>query len=105
MKKIRFSSCDVHMHRSCAARYFHRLSNSTASNSTTRKNAYPCPTCKQEWRKEDVDSVLKGMKRNDENDGRLSNGTGNKKQRTSKTNDRAVRSSTRRVVADEDDND
>lgn len=75
------------MHRSCAARYFQRLSN--------KKNTYPCPTCKQEWNKKDVDSVLKGTKKTDENDGRLSNGTGNKKQRTS----------TRRVAAEQSDDD
>lgn len=99
-----FSSCDVHMHRSCAARYFHRLSNSTAS-STNKKNTYPCPACKQEWSKKDVDSVLKETKKSDENNGRLSNGTGNKKQRTSNTHDRTNRSSTRRIVADESDDD
>jgi hypothetical protein len=90
------------MHRSCAARYFLRLSNSTA-NTTNRKNAYPCPGCKQEWNKDDVNSILKGNKVNEENGNRTSNGMGNKKQRTSGTNDRSTRSSNRRIVDESDE--
>ena len=82
------------MHRSCAARYFLQL-----SNTANRKTAYPCPTCKQEWNKDDINSIIKG------NDGRTSNGIGNKKQRTSENNDRSVRSSNRRVVNESDDED
>lgn len=74
------------MHRSCAARYFLRLGNSTAST-TNKKSTYPCPACKQEWKKDDVNSVLKS---NEETNGRQSNGIMNKKQRTSRTNHRIV---------------
>jgi hypothetical protein len=74
------------MHRSCAARYFLRLGNSTAST-TNKKSTYPCPACKQEWKKDDVNSVLKA---NEETNGRQSNGIMNKKQRTSRTNHRIV---------------
>jgi hypothetical protein len=89
------------MHRSCAARYFLQL-----SNSTNRKTAYPCPACKQEWNKDDVNSILKGNKVNEANDSRTSNGIGNKKQRTSGgTNDRSIRSSNRRIINESDDED
>jgi hypothetical protein len=99
------------MHRSCAARYFLRLSNSTA-NTTNKKSTYPCPACKQEWKKDDVNSILKANKVNEENDGRQSNRIVNKKQRTSRTtdhnnstNNRSIRSSNRRIVNESDDDD
>jgi len=96
------------MHRSCAARYFLRLSNSTA-NTTNKKSTYPCPACKQEWNKDDVNSILKANKVNQEHDGRQSNGMINKKQRTTdhnnSTNNRSIRSSTRRKVVESDDDD
>jgi len=106
------SSCDVHMHRSCAARYFLRLSNA-AGNTTNKKSTYPCPACKQEWNKHDVNSVLKATTITDENDARPSTGTVNKRQRTSRatdhkntnTNNRSVRSSHRRIIDDDDDDD
>ncbi|CAF1118551.1 unnamed protein product [Rotaria sordida] len=105
------SSCDVHIHRSCAARYFHRLSNST-SNSTTKKTAYPCPVCKQEWNKDDVVSILKTNNVHDGNDTERSTGTIHKKQRTSKTNDhnnsinnRSIRSTHRQIRNESDDDD
>ena len=88
------------MHRSCAARYFLQL-----SNTTNRKIAYPCPACKQEWNKDDSNSILKGNKANEENGGRTSNGTGSKKQRTTANNDRSIRSSNRRVMNESDDED
>lgn len=44
------------MHRSCANRYFLRLSNSSATN---KKLTYPCPSCKQEWNKDEVNNILK----------------------------------------------
>ncbi|CAF1057388.1 unnamed protein product [Adineta steineri] len=98
------SSCDVHMHRSCAARYFLRL-----SNSTNKKSAYPCPTCKKEWNKNDVDSVLKTTKTTNENSDQQPTTTAvNKRQRTSRnnnnsTNNRSVRSSARQVISESDD--
>ncbi|CAF2847544.1 unnamed protein product [Rotaria sp. Silwood2] len=105
------SSCDIHMHRSCAARYFLRLSNST-SNSTTKKTAYPCPVCKQEWNKNDVTSILKANNVNGENDTEQSNETAHKKQRTSRTNNhnnstnnRSIRSTHRQLMNESDDDD
>ncbi|CAF4507664.1 unnamed protein product, partial [Rotaria socialis] len=106
------SSCDIHMHRSCAAQYFLRLSNVT-NNAATRKTTYPCPVCKQEWSKDDVTSVLKVNHVNDENnDSRPSTGMTHKKQRTTttadnndSTNNRSVRSKPRRIVNESDDDD
>jgi hypothetical protein len=99
------------MHRSCAARYFLRLSN-PGGNATNKKITYPCPSCKQEWNKEDVNSVLKSTRAIEENGTRQSTQTVNKKQRTSKTNDhnnstnnRSVRSSNRRIMDESDDDD
>ncbi|UJR31511.1 hypothetical protein I4U23_019000 [Adineta vaga] len=98
------SSCDVHMHRSCAARYFLRL-----SHATNKKTVYPCPSCKQEWNKDDVNSVLKATKINDENGERSSTTTTmNKRQRTSRGTDHPNnstnhRSSHRRVINESDD--
>jgi len=100
------------MHRSCAARYFLRLSNSTG-HTTNKKSTYPCPACKQEWNKDDVNSILKATKVNEENEGQQSsNGMVNKKQRTSRatdhnnsTNNRSVRSSNRRIIIESDHDD
>ena len=75
------------MHRSCAARYFRRLSNSIHTNTNNNKSTYPCPTCKQEWNKNDVVNMLRETNTNDETDDRQSVGIIKKKQRTSKTND------------------
>jgi len=97
------------MHRSCAARYFLRLSNSTSNTTTNKKSTYPCPACKQEWNKDDVNSILKANKINEENDDQQSTGMVNKKQRTTdhnnSTNNRSIRSSTRRKVVESDDDD
>jgi hypothetical protein len=94
------------MHRSCAARYFLRLSN-TGGATTNKKCNYPCPTCKKEWNKNDVDSVLKSTTINDENNARQSTGIVNKKQRTSRANGHNnttnTRSSNRRIADDSDD--
>lgn len=101
------------MHRSCALRYFHRLSNS-ASNSTTRKTNYPCPVCKTEWNQDDVANILKEISGHDDNDTQQTIETANKRQRTSRTSDhnnstsnRSVRSTQRRRIqeSDEDDDD
>jgi hypothetical protein len=95
------------MHRSCAARYFLRLSN-TDNNTTNKKMTYPCPACKQQWNKDDVDSVLKTSKVTDENGARQSTTTVNKKQRTSRTtdhNNRSLRTAHRRVINESDDDD
>jgi transposase-like protein len=102
------------MHRSCAAQYFLRLSNSNNNATTNKKISYPCPKCKQEWNKNDVSSVVKSTNGIDENGSttRQSTQVINKKQRTSKTNDhnnstnnRSVRSSNRRIIDENDDDD
>jgi len=91
------NSCDIHMHRSCGARYFLNLHNN-------KKTSYPCPTCKHEWNKDDVNSVLKAATVNDENN---SNGVAKKKQRTSNTSNTSIngRPVTRRHLAEDDDDD
>ena len=105
------TSCDIHLHRSCAARYFLRLSNaSNGGTATTRKAHYPCPACKQEWKKSDVDRVLHGKdSTNDENNARQSTATASKKQRTSRasnsTRSSHTRSSNRRIDEEEDEDD
>ncbi|CAF1665526.1 unnamed protein product, partial [Adineta ricciae] len=85
------SSCDVHLHRSCAARYFQQISNARHG-----KTAYPCPSCKKEWNKDDVNSVLNSNSVNDENGDYQATTTVNKRQRTSRASNQNQRSSNRR---------
>jgi hypothetical protein len=99
------------MHRSCTARYFLRLSNS-AGNTTNKKITYPCPACKQEWNKDDINSLLKATNVNEENGTQQSTEMVNKKQRTSRTidhnnstNNQAIRSSHHRIINESDDDD
>jgi len=87
------SSCEIRMHRSCGARYFLNLHK--------KKDSYPCPSCKQEWNKDDVNRILKAATINDENN---DNGVVKKKQRTSKTSNNSINGrSTRRHLPDDDD--
>ena len=108
---FRISSCDIHMHRACAARYFLRMHRAAAAPVTTassqaKKSQYTCPACKQDWKKKDVDSVLQDSvgASNDENGAQALTGTRNKKQRTSRSTTASRTSrTTQRMPVDQDE--